>query len=160
MALFITKINTIGNNFLYRGYLRLLQLCPMPTRATSIPLPFFALKNNKFTVWMFFVTHSFKATKNFLFSFFFLFCVRFCSQGINFHNARGHYGEILPRQQSITARNFTGSNLCHIINILGWIFKVTCNILTHGVKTRWCFIFSCLFLPSHLTLINTQRRLW
>ena len=37
-------------------------------------------------------------------------------QGINnFHNARGHYGEISPRQQPITALDFTGSNLRHII---------------------------------------------
>ena len=33
----------------------------------------------------------------------------------NFHNVRGHYGEISLRQQPITARDFTGSNLCHII---------------------------------------------
>ena len=33
----------------------------------------------------------------------------------NFHNARGHYGEILPRRQPITVRDFTGSNLCHIV---------------------------------------------
>ena len=44
------------------------------------------------------------------------------SQGINnFHNARGHYGEISPRQQPITARDFTGSNLCHIISSIGFL---------------------------------------
>ena len=37
--------------------------------------------------------------------------VLFCSQGVNnFHDACGHYGEILPSQQPITARDFTGSN--------------------------------------------------
>ena len=42
--------------------------------------------------------------------------VLFCSQGVNnFHDACGHYGEILPRQQPITARDFAGSNLRHII---------------------------------------------
>ena len=46
------------------------------------------------------------------------FSVCFCRQGINnLHNGRGHYGEISPRQQPITARDFTGSNLCDIINI-------------------------------------------
>ena len=35
----------------------------------------------------------------------------------NFHNARGYYGEILPRQQPITARDFSGSNLCHNKNV-------------------------------------------
>ena len=35
------------------------------------------------------------------------------------HDARGHYREISPRQQPITARDFTGSNLCHIIPMPG-----------------------------------------
>ena len=35
----------------------------------------------------------------------------------NFHNGRGHYGEISPRQQPITAHDLTGSDLCHIIII-------------------------------------------
>ena len=35
-----------------------------------------------------------------------------------FKNARGHYGEILPRRQPITARDFIVSNLfVHIISI-------------------------------------------
>ena len=40
-----------------------------------------------------------------------------------------HYGEILPRQQPITAHDFTGSNLCHIIkevNILRALLQETC----------------------------------
>ena len=62
---------------------------------------------------MLFVAHftilfRFKAKKRF-FKLFFEFN--------NFHNASVHYGEISPRQQPITARDFTGSNLCHIIKI-------------------------------------------
>ena len=70
---------------------------------------------------MFFVAHfsilfSFKAKKFSFLIIFVGFWVCFSSGGINnFHNARGHYGEILPRQQPITARDFTGSNLCHIM---------------------------------------------
>ena len=77
---------------------------------------------------MFFVAHfsilfDFKA-KSFFSDFVLGFGVCFCSQGINnFHNACGHYGEISPRQQPITARDFTESNLFHIIVIiiLHWI---------------------------------------
>ena len=33
----------------------------------------------------------------------------------NFHNPRGRYGEILPRQRPIAARDFTGSKTCAIL---------------------------------------------
>ena len=39
----------------------------------------------------------------------------------NFHNARSHYAENSPNQQPITARDFTGSNLCRIITTTYWL---------------------------------------
>ena len=85
-------------------------------------MPFLALQDNKIHCLDFF-HRSFRyfvqfQAKKFFFKLFFYDFECFCSQGINnFHNARGHYGEILPRQQPITARDFTGSNLCHIIKL-------------------------------------------
>ena len=79
----------------------------MPTTATTVPLCSFLLfMIIKFTVWIFFVA---QFRQNFFLKYFLGLWVCFCSQEIsNFHNARGHYGEISPRQQLITGRNFTG----------------------------------------------------
>ena len=41
------------------------------------------------------------------------------------------YGKILPRQQPITARDFTGSNLCHIIINLNIFIIYLSNNLEH-----------------------------
>ena len=85
---------------------QLLQFDKMPTTATTVPLCSFLLfRIIKFTVWIFFVA---QFRQNFFLKYFLGLWVCFCSQEIsNFHNARGHYGEISPRQQLITGRNFT-----------------------------------------------------
>ena len=105
MAFFMTKINTTGNNFSYLVFPLAATLSKFQQRRLGFLSAVFALQDNKFIF--------------FKLSYFFRIWVCFCSQDINnFDNARGHYGEISPRQQPITARNFTVSNLCHIIIII------------------------------------------
>ena len=87
--------------------------------------------------------------------FFLIFFFRILSpQGINsFHNAHGHYWEISPRQEPITARDFTGNNLCHIINS-------NIDVAVNGISFNWlslclfvCLLQSCIFQwPYHLLM--------
>ena len=114
MVLFITKINTTGTNFSSPVFLLASTLSKsiLLPAATSIPLPFLALQDNKIR----FLNVLISVFCLVLRQSFFRILSCFCSQGINnFYNARGHYGEISTRQQPITARDFTGSNLRHII---------------------------------------------
>ena len=89
MALFITKINTTETNFSYR-YLRLLQLCQNADHGDQL---FSAVSCSNVKLQFVFVHRALTI----------------------FITPAGHYGEISPRQQPTTARDFTGSNLCHII---------------------------------------------
>ena len=112
----------------------------------------------------------FFGNKSFLLGFF----VCFRSQGItNFHNARGHYGEISPCQQPITARDFTGCNPCHIIiyiNDLLFLLKLnrgksTCEgillirfLLTMAVIIQFRFIVH-LYIFNMFQTIDRGRSL-
>ena len=98
MALFITKINTTGTNFPYRCKS---QLASTLSKCRSRQLQgssqsFLALQDNKIH-YLNVIRRSSKENLLGRFLKFFLgFWVSFCSQSIiNFHNARGHYGEIL-----------------------------------------------------------------
>ena len=94
---------------------QLLQLCQNADHGNyRSSLQFLALQDNKIHCLNFFrrsfqtkLAHLKKTT--FFFNIFLGFWVCFCSHGINnFHNARGHYGDISPRQPLITGRNSTG----------------------------------------------------
>ena len=139
MAFFMTKINTTGNNFSYLVFPLAATLSKFQQRRLGFLSAVFALQDNKFIF--------------FKLSYFFRIWVCFCSQDINnFDNARGHYGEISPRQQPITARNFTVSNLCHIIIIIIIIIYIFIYII---------IIIIIMTLPCHIQIVpNYTDELW
>ena len=68
------------------------------------------------------------------------------SQGINnFHDARGHYGDISPRQQPIAVRDFTGSKLCHIII---WINQLRAFVLQPYLLVLYFCNYTYYFFAS------------
>ena len=158
----MTKINTTGNNFSYLVFPLAATLSKFQQRRLGFLSAVFALQDNKFIF--------------FKLSYFFRIWVCFCSQDINnFDNARGHYGEISPRQQPITARNFTVSNLCHIIIIIIIIIYIfiyiiiiilPCNNNIYHVIIIYIYIYIIIIiiimtLPCHIQIVpNYTDELW
>jgi hypothetical protein len=81
--------------------------------------------------------------------------------------ARGQYGKILPRQQSIKLHRFIKTNACHIINnasytfgacwktdVMPWKYKEICYIVSVKVQFFWLPIgqncFTCRSTKRHV----------